>query len=94
MPWSGGRVVRGGRIVLLGSDPAWRGTPAAPEPFASRLRFYTDEELARLGRDGGFEDARVERHDLEPYAREAGVPEEALPIFAGAGAPFLLARKG
>ena len=40
-------------IAMLGADPAWRGTPAAPEPFASRIRFYTDEELAQLGRDAG-----------------------------------------
>ncbi|HEY2936624.1 MAG TPA: methyltransferase domain-containing protein, partial [Gaiellaceae bacterium] len=44
----------GGRFVALGSDPALRGTPAAPEPMASRLRFYEDDELERLGRDAGF----------------------------------------
>src|SRR5437899_736868 len=32
------RVLRpGGRFVALGSDPALHGTPAAPEPIASRL---------------------------------------------------------
>ncbi|HEX9036030.1 MAG TPA: class I SAM-dependent methyltransferase [Ktedonobacterales bacterium] len=29
----------GGRLIALGSDPELRGTPAAPEPAASRLRF-------------------------------------------------------
>ena len=73
--------------------PDWRGTPAAPEPFASRIRFYTDAELERFGGDAGFADVRVERHDLEPYAREAGIPEEYLPLFAEGRAPFLVARK-
>ena len=83
----------GGRLVVLGSDPELRGTPAAPEPMASRLRFYEDEELARLGRDAGFEKVQVVRRDLERFAREAGVPEEHLALFAGPGARFLLARK-
>lgn len=87
------RVLRsGGRLVALGSDPAWRGTPAAPEPMASRLHFYEDDELEDLARAAGFVQARVVRRDLEPYAREAGVPEEHLPLFTGPGAPFLLAR--
>jgi SAM-dependent methyltransferase len=85
----------GGRIVVLGSDPELKGTPGAPEPMASRLRFYTEDELERLGRDAGFDDVRAIRRDLEPYAREAGVPEEHLALFAGKdnGARFLLARK-
>jgi SAM-dependent methyltransferase len=86
----------GGRIVVLGSDPELKGTPGAPEPMASRLRFYKEDELERLGRAAGFDDVRVIRRDLEPYAREAGVPEEYLGLFAGRdnGARFLLARKG
>ncbi len=88
------RVLReGGRLVVLGSDPQWRGTPAAPEPMASRLRFYTDDELRRLALEAGFERADVVRRDLEPFARRAGVPEEHLALFAGTGAPFLLAHK-
>jgi SAM-dependent methyltransferase len=85
----------GGRVVVLGSDPELKGTPGAPEPMASRLRFYTEAELERLGRDAGFEDVRVIRRDLEPYAREAGVPEEHLWLFAGKdnGARFLLAQR-
>ncbi len=83
----------GGRIVVLGSDPSERGTPAAPEPMASRLRFYEDDELKRLAEAAGFESAQVVRRDLEPFARQAGVPEEHLALFAGEGAPFLLARK-
>ena len=89
------RVLReGGRLVLLGSDPRWRGTPAAPEPIASRLNFYEEDELAGLVREAGFENAQVVLRDLEPLAREVGIPEEHLPLFAGGGEQFLLARKG
>ncbi len=83
----------GGRLVALGSDPEMRGTPAAPEPMASRLHFYGSDELERLGRAAGFDTVAVVRRDLAPYAREAGVPEVHLPLFAGPGARFLLARR-
>jgi SAM-dependent methyltransferase/uncharacterized protein YndB with AHSA1/START domain len=55
----------GGRLVALGSDPKWRGTPAAPEPIASRLHFYEDHEFAQLARSAGFESVQVVRRDLE-----------------------------
>jgi ubiquinone/menaquinone biosynthesis C-methylase UbiE len=88
------RVLReDGRLVVLGSDPELRGTPAAPEPMASRLRFYEDHQLQRLGEAAGFREARVVRRDLAPFAREVGVPEEHLPLFEGPGASFLLARR-
>lgn len=85
-------LVDGGRIALLGADPAWRGTPAAPEPMASRLRFYDDEELARFAHDAALTAVQVVRCDLEEPAREAGVPDEYLEYFADT-APFLVARK-
>lgn len=84
---------RGGRFVCLGSDPGLRGTPAAPEPMASRLRFYEDHELERLARDARFDAVRTVRRNLGPFAREAGVPEEHLPLFEGETS-FLLARAG
>jgi SAM-dependent methyltransferase len=84
----------GGRLVALGTDPEMRGTPAAPEPMASRLRFYESDELERLAHEAGFDSATVVRRSLEPYAREVGVPEEHLALFGGPGARFLLARKG
>jgi SAM-dependent methyltransferase/uncharacterized protein YndB with AHSA1/START domain len=83
----------GGRLVILGSDPAWRGTPAAPEPMASRLHFYEDDELRQLAREAGFDNAGVVRRPLLPFARQAGLPEEVAMFFDGPGAPFLLARK-
>ena len=86
-------VAPGGRMVILGSDPELKGTPGAPEPMASRLRFYDERELAALGQEAGLDDVRVVKRDLEEFAREAGVPEEHLPLFAGPGTRFLLARK-
>lgn len=86
-------LVRGGRVVILGSDPELKGTPGAPEPMASRLRFYDDGELEAIGRRAGFERVTVARKDLEPFAREAGVPDEHLPLFAGPNTRFLLGRK-
>ena len=82
-----------GRLVALGSDPKMRGTPAAPEPIASRLHFYQDDEFGTLARKSGFRDVRVVRRDMEAFAREVGVPPEVLPLFAGPGGPFLIARK-
>jgi len=82
----------GGRFVGLGSDGRLRGTPAAPEPMASRLRFYEPGELESLARQAGFDDTRVILRDLETFAREAGVPEEHVPLFAG-DEQFLVARK-
>jgi SAM-dependent methyltransferase len=86
-------LVKGGRLVVMGSDPAMRGTPAAPEPMASRLRFYSDDEFRHLAVEAGFDEATVVRRDLEPFARIAGVPEEHIALFSGLGAPFLLASK-
>lgn len=89
-----GRVLEtGGRLVLIGSDPDLKGTPACPEPMASRLRFYDDDALQRLGHDAGFETVSVVRRNLESIAREVGVPEEHQRLFAGRGSPFLFARK-
>jgi SAM-dependent methyltransferase len=89
-------LTAGGRFVSLGADAELKGTPAAPEPMASRLRFYDAAQLEDLGRRAGFEEVTVVRRDLEPFAREAGVPSEHLPLFApgpAGGASFLIARK-
>jgi ubiquinone/menaquinone biosynthesis C-methylase UbiE len=77
------RVVReNGRFAVFTVSEEARGTPAAPEPMASRCRFYTDEELVQLARGAGFAEATVERPDLEPHAREAGLPEDVIALFA------------
>lgn len=82
-----------GRIVIAGSDPELRGTPGAPEPMASRLQFYDDDELGELAKRAGFKSVRVVRRDLEQHARDVGVPEEHVFLFAGDGTRFLLAKK-
>lgn len=88
------RVLRpGGRFVALGSDPALRGTPAAPEPMASHLHFYEDDDLEVLAREAGFGDVRVVRRSLEQFAREARIPEAHLALFRGPGTAFLIAKK-
>jgi SAM-dependent methyltransferase len=43
-----------GRLALYTTSPTLRGTPAAPEPVASRGHFYEDDELAELGHKAGF----------------------------------------
>jgi SAM-dependent methyltransferase len=83
-----------GRLVLFTGSKELRGTPAAPEPVASRLYFYENEELVELARKAGFSEAHLEWPDFEPLAREAGIPEEALELFkGGSGGQLLIARK-
>ncbi len=84
----------GGRLVLFTGSKELRGTPAAPEPVASRLYFYEDHELEELARQAGFSEAHFERPDFEPLARAAGIPEEHLALFKGrGGGQLLIARK-
>jgi ubiquinone/menaquinone biosynthesis C-methylase UbiE len=49
----------GGRLAVYTTSPALRGTPAAPEPLASRGHFYTDEQLGALAREAGLSDVEV-----------------------------------
>jgi ubiquinone/menaquinone biosynthesis C-methylase UbiE len=53
----------GGRLAVYTTSAELRGTPAAPEPIASRGHFYGDEELARFAREAGFRDVVVESGD-------------------------------
>ena len=50
--------MKGGHLAALGSDSKLRDTPAAPEPMASHLRFYEDEELASLADKAGFAEVK------------------------------------
>jgi len=87
-------LVPGGRLAVFTGSAELRGTPAAPEPIASRLRFYSDEELEQLAVAAGFAEARVEAPELGQHARAVGVPEEHAALFEGRrGAQLLLARK-
>ena len=83
-----------GRFVCLGSDPELRGTPAAPEPMASRLNFYSEEELGQIAEKAGFDPVNVIRRNLGPYAKKVGIPEEFIGLFSGPGSQFLIAHKG
>jgi SAM-dependent methyltransferase len=78
------RVVQeGGTLAVFTVTEAAKGSPAAPEPMASRGRFYTDEQLVGLARAAGFPNATVEHPDLEPHAREAGLPDDVISVFTG-----------
>ena len=71
-----------------------RGTPAAPEPVASRLLFYEDEELEELARKAGFAEAKVERPDFYQAALEVAIPREAFELFKRkSGGQLLVAHK-
>lgn len=85
----------GGRLAVFTISEKARGTPAAPEPMASRSRFYTDEELVQLARDAGFALASVSHPDLEPHARAAALPDDVVAMFKGdpTAGQLLLARK-
>jgi SAM-dependent methyltransferase len=53
----------GGRLAVYTTAPELRGTPAAPEPFASHGHFHADEELVALAAGAGFAGARVVNED-------------------------------
>jgi SAM-dependent methyltransferase len=54
------RVLRpGARVAIFTTAPELRGTPAAPEPIASRGYFYADAELAQVARSAGLHDVVV-----------------------------------
>ena len=53
----------GGRLAIYTTAPELRGTPAAPEPIASRGHFYTDNELGELARRARFGEAFVRNED-------------------------------
>jgi ubiquinone/menaquinone biosynthesis C-methylase UbiE len=55
-----GRVLAaGGRLAVYTTGPELRGTPASPEPLASRGHFYEDSVLAHLAEEAGFAGAHV-----------------------------------
>jgi len=52
-------LTSGGRLAVYTTSPALRGTPAAPEPLASRGHFYEDKELATLAHRAGLQQVEV-----------------------------------
>jgi SAM-dependent methyltransferase len=84
----------GGRLAIFTIAPELRGTMAAPEPMASRGRFYEDDELAALARSAGFVDVEVTRPDLGPHAHAAGLADDVVAVFAGErGGQLVVARR-
>ena len=63
--------------------------PAAPEPFASRLRFYDAAGANELALRAGFEEVRLVTPDFDAYVRRAGIPEEAMDMYRGASGGWL-----
>jgi SAM-dependent methyltransferase len=54
------RVSRAGAaLAVYTTGPELRGTPASPEPLASRGHFYEDARLAGLAEDAGFAGVHV-----------------------------------
>jgi SAM-dependent methyltransferase/uncharacterized protein YndB with AHSA1/START domain len=87
-------LVPGGRIAIFGATAALKGTPAAPEPFASRIRFFERTEFEQIGREAGFVEVKVDEPELETYARAAKLPEDVVEFFRGSvGSLLLTARK-
>jgi SAM-dependent methyltransferase len=87
-------LVPGGRLAVFAGTKELAGTPACPEPMASRIHFYEDDELAELARSAGFVEVSVTHPSLLRYAEEAGVPAEALPMFSGTlGSQLLVGRR-
>ena len=58
------RVGRAGaRVAIYTTSATLRGTPAAPEPLASRSHFYTADELIELATAAGLARAAVHERD-------------------------------
>lgn len=83
----------GGRLIVYAGTAALRGTPAAPEPVASRVHFFEAEELRALAESAGFGSVEVEAPDLAPYARKAGLPDAVVGFFRGRGGSLLLTAR-
>ena len=70
-----------GRLFIFLVSKEMKGTIAAPEPVASRMRFYDKTELTELISEKGFSKVEVEQADLLPYAKRVGIPETDLFLF-------------
>jgi len=83
-------LCKGGSFVVFTGSKETRGTPAAPEPVASRISFYEDRELIDLAKGAGFHEAKVEHPLLYEFAKKAGVPKADLEMFRGTSGSQLL----
>ena len=82
-----------GQLIIYGGSKEMKGTPAAPEPFASRLKFYDKKELEDLAKDIGFYEIQVIQPDLTEYAKKVGIPNKQLAMFDKKFSLVLLAKK-
>jgi SAM-dependent methyltransferase len=84
-----------GRLAAFTVSAEAKGTPAAPEPMASRGHFYTDEELVEMSKAAGFSLASVQHPSLEPFARAAALPDDVVALFSddSEANQLLLARR-
>ncbi|MBO0887601.1 methyltransferase domain-containing protein [Candidatus Bathyarchaeota archaeon] len=88
------RVLKpGGRMIVFSTSKEAKGTPAAPEPIASRVHFYEDNEIEQMALQAGFHTAHVERPDLSEYARGI-VPKQAQDAFSNPFGQLLMAHTG
>jgi SAM-dependent methyltransferase len=86
-------LVPGGRMVVFTTSKEAKGTIAAPEPMASRIHFYENQELLSMASEAGFEEARVERPDLFRFVKGSGVPKSDEQSFKTTFAQLLIAKK-
>ena len=83
-----------GRAIVYAGSPSLRGTPASPEPFASRLPFHEAKDMLRMAASAGFSSTRIASPDMESYAVKAGIPDEARELFSGSNSgTFLYCEK-
>jgi len=76
-------LIMGGRFAVFTGTRELAGTPACPEPIASLMYFYEDNELEDIARTAGFRDAAVRRPDLSRYAVALGLPRDVVQVFRG-----------
>ena len=84
---------KNGRLFIYGGSKEMKGTVAAPEPHASRLKFYEKSELIDVALKAGFSEANVIQPDLTAYAVKVGIPEESLFLFESKFSLLLIAKK-
>ncbi len=88
------RVLRPeGRMIVFATNARARGTPAAPEPMASRIHFYEDAELESMAHQAGFETVHVEHPDLSRFVKGSGIPKRDKISFSSPIAQLLIASK-
>lgn len=83
-------LMPGGRLAVFMGTAALRGTPACPEPYASRAKFYNEDQVRALAQGTGFSRITVESPEMLRYAREAKLPDDVVEFFRGVGGALLL----